>query len=59
MKGAVAMKTMTRKSPMQSQYPSNNNPWHGSFAFPCIRPVAAPRFSVGFRSYRGHPPDSC
>ncbi len=53
------MKTMTRKSPMQSQYPSNNNPWHGSFAFPCIRPVAAPRFSVGFRSYRGHPPDSC
>jgi hypothetical protein len=59
MKGAVDMNTTTRKSPMmQSQYPSNNL-WHGSFAFPCSRPDAAPSFTVGLRSYRGHLPDSC
>ncbi|WP_164007318.1 hypothetical protein [Pyxidicoccus trucidator] len=51
--------TTTRKSPMvKSQHP-NNNLWHGSFAFPCIRPVAAHSFPVGLRSYRGYSPDSC
>jgi hypothetical protein len=53
------MNTTTRQSPMmKSQYP-NNALWHGLFAFPCIRPDAAPRFTVGHPSYRGHPPDSC
>jgi hypothetical protein len=53
------MNTTTRKSPMmQSQY-SNNSLWHGSFAIPCIRPVAAPRFHVGSPRYLRHPPDSC
>ncbi|MCP3138821.1 hypothetical protein [Pyxidicoccus xibeiensis] len=53
------MTTTTQKSLMKSQYP-NTNLWHSiNVALPCIRPAIAPSFSVGFRSYHGHPPDSC
>jgi hypothetical protein len=52
------MNTVTRTSPMKSQY--QHNPWSNGFVvLPCIRPAAAPSFTVGLRAYHGHLPDSC
>jgi hypothetical protein len=54
------MKTMTRKSSQSMSQNSNNSLWHGISVLPCIHPAAAPRFNVGFLSYRGYArPDSC
>ncbi|NMO19848.1 hypothetical protein HPC49_43540 [Pyxidicoccus fallax] len=50
--------TVTRMSPMKSQY--QHNLWSNGFVvLPCIRPAIAPSFSVGFRPYHAHLPDSC
>ncbi len=53
------MNTTTQTNPMMKSQSSNNSFWHGIGVLPCIRPAAAPRFSVGHRSYLRRPPDSC